>query len=145
MRVKITSGIIIIRPNSTVNISWFYFALFVLVCDERAVGKQLSIIHFSSTGSSKFSRMAKWRDSWYYRTERCSTLFFVVVIKFFRGNEKTRDLMRTRCEMSDNGVGSAARGRLRQGSRWHGRSRVCLASAFCCIYIHSWTQNNDLA
>lgn len=53
---KSTSGIIIIGPNSTVNISWFYFALFVLVCDERAVGKQLSIIHFCSTASSEFRR-----------------------------------------------------------------------------------------
>lgn len=79
----ITTVGVIISPNSSVNISWFDFALFVLVCDERAIGKQSSIIHLCSTGSSEFSGMAARRDGWYYRTDCCSTLFCVVVINFF--------------------------------------------------------------
>lgn len=142
----ITTVGVIISPNSSVNISWFDFALFVLVCDERAIGKQSSIIHLCSTGSSEFSGMAARRDGWYYRTDCCSTLFCVVVINFFfQGNEKTRDLMRTRCEMSDNAVGSVARGRLREGSRWHKRNWVRLASALRSRFINFWTRNNDLA
>lgn len=107
--------------------------------------RRKTVINYSLLLNRLVRILAKRRDGWYYRTECCSTLFCVVVIKFFPGNEKTRDLMRTRREMSDNAVGSVERRRLRQGSRWHGRSRVCLASAFCWMFINSWTRNNDLA
>lgn len=52
------------QANTGVNILWFYSTLFVLVCDNQAIGKQLSIIHICSTGSSKFIRMVKWQDTY---------------------------------------------------------------------------------
>lgn len=52
-------------PTNTLNISWFYFTLFVLVfCDNQVVGKHLSIIHSCSIGSSELIGMVKWQGTW---------------------------------------------------------------------------------
>ena len=48
------------QANTPVNILWLYSTLFVLVCDNQAIGKQLSIIHIYS---SEFIRMVKWWDT----------------------------------------------------------------------------------
>lgn len=60
VRKKSTSGIIIIRPNSTVNISWFYFALFVLVCDEQASENGYQLFTFAQQAHQNLGEAAGW-------------------------------------------------------------------------------------
>lgn len=56
----------------------YFMILFRPICLSlwrASLRKQLSIIHFCSTGSSELIGPAERLDGWYYRPERCSTLF----------------------------------------------------------------------
>lgn len=70
-----TLGIIIISPSSPVNISWFYSILFVLVCDESASENTYQLFTFAQQAHQNWSDQRNARYGWYYRPERCSTLF----------------------------------------------------------------------
>lgn len=64
IHVKMTLELMSIRPNTPMNILWSHSTLFVLVCDNQAIGKQSSIIHVCPTGSSKFIGRDELRDTW---------------------------------------------------------------------------------